>query len=198
MRLNRQCRSSCFRNSVRASADSLSRKNGGEQWSCPTGLAARNGFQPITALCGFTLRKNGGGERSCSPAARSRPSRFKRVPAPCPVSPPKVPAAGFAPASIRLEGGGLSFSATGSGPHGGTPTRNTAFEAPHDCNFTTRGKMVPSRGLAPRSRASRARILLLDDEEKSGARRRSRTGLVRLTRSARRSLRLTGIGRRAG
>ena len=27
-------------------------------------------------------------------------------------SPPKVPAAGFAPASIRLEGGGLSFSAT--------------------------------------------------------------------------------------
>ena len=79
----------------------------------------------------------------------------------CPVSPPKVPPAGIAPASIRLEGGGLSFSATGSGPHGGTPTRNPAFEAPHDCNFTTRGKVVPSRGLAPRSRASRARVLSL-------------------------------------
>ena len=44
-------------------------ENGGEQWSCPTGLAARNGFQPITALRGFTLQRNGGGERSCSPAA---------------------------------------------------------------------------------------------------------------------------------
>jgi hypothetical protein len=40
---------------------------------------------------------------------------------------------------------------------------------------------------------------LLDDEGmENGARRRSRAGLVRLTRSARRSLRLTGIGRRAG
>src|SRR5690606_4278820 len=27
-----------------------------------------------------------------------------------------------------------------NGPRGGTPTHNTAFEAPHDCNFTTRGK----------------------------------------------------------
>src|SRR5215204_4997049 len=43
-------------------------QSGGEQWSCPTGLAARNGFQPITALRGFTLRKNGGGERSRSPS----------------------------------------------------------------------------------------------------------------------------------
>ena len=68
LRLNRQSRSICFRNSVRTSADSLSMQNGGEQWSCPTGLAARNGFQPITALRGFTLRKNGGGERSCSPS----------------------------------------------------------------------------------------------------------------------------------
>ncbi len=30
----------------------------------------------------------------------------------CPISPPKVSATGFAPASIRLEGGGLNFSAT--------------------------------------------------------------------------------------
>src|SRR5688572_17640742 len=47
-------------------------QNGGEQWSCPTGLAARNGFQPITALRGFTLRENGGGERSCSPSRTRR------------------------------------------------------------------------------------------------------------------------------
>lgn len=40
-----------------------------KQWSCPTSLAARNGFQPITALRGFALQKSGGGERSCSPAA---------------------------------------------------------------------------------------------------------------------------------
>ena len=53
-------------------------QNGGEQWSCPTVLVARNGFQPITALRSFTLRKNGGGEMSCSPAALSRPIRFKR------------------------------------------------------------------------------------------------------------------------
>ena len=32
-------------------------QSGGEQWSCSTGLAARNGFQPITALRGFALRK---------------------------------------------------------------------------------------------------------------------------------------------
>ena len=63
----------------------LTRQSGGEQWSCPTSLAARIGFQPITALRGFTLRKIGGGERSCSPAARGRPIRFKRVPAPRPV-----------------------------------------------------------------------------------------------------------------
>src|SRR5688572_19323810 len=32
-------------------------QSGGEQWSCPTSLAARNGFQPITALRGFALHK---------------------------------------------------------------------------------------------------------------------------------------------
>lgn len=81
--------------------------------------------------------------RGHAPQQRCRPIRFKRVPAPRPVSPPKVPPAGFAPASIRLEGGGLNCSATGSGPRGGTPTRNPAFEAPHDGNFTTRGKSGP-------------------------------------------------------
>jgi hypothetical protein len=185
-------------------------QNGGEQWSCPTSLAARNGFQPITALRGFALRKSGGGERSCSPATERRPIRLKRVPAPRPVSPPKVPAAGFAPASIRLEGGGLSFSAARrwsagarkwrspsnarvsragarhgqlgerSGPRGGTPTHNTAFEAPHDCNFTTRGnpsslhgsfdgtsfgfrssKVVPLPGIAPGIRPSHGRVIAL-------------------------------------
>ena len=50
--------------------------------------------------------------RGDAPQRQCRPVRFKRVPAPRPVSPPKVPPAGIAPASIRLEGGGLSFSAT--------------------------------------------------------------------------------------
>ncbi len=78
-------------------------------------------------------------------------------------SPPKVSVAGFAPASFRLEGGGLCFSATrrkadlavgmtrahalGATPHTcgvpvgllASPTRNTAFEALRDNNFTTRG-----------------------------------------------------------
>ena len=40
-----------------------------------------------------------------------------------------------------------------SGPHGGTPTRNTAFEAPHDCNLF----VAPPRGhpvrLTPRLRS---------------------------------------------
>lgn len=48
-------RSVCFRGSARALTGSLS-KDGGEQWSCPTSLAARIGFQPITALRGFTLQ----------------------------------------------------------------------------------------------------------------------------------------------
>ena len=137
--------------------------------------------------------------RGHAPQRRCRPIRFKRVPVPRPVSPPKVPPAGFAPASIRLEGGGLNCSATGSGPRGGTPTRNPAFEAPHDGNFTTRGKRwSPHEELHLDFGLRGPASCLLDDEGKIGARRRGRTGLVRLTRSARRSLRLTGTGCRAG
>lgn len=70
------------------------------------------------------------------------PIRFKQSPARLSGLASMVSAAGLAPASFRLEGGGLNFSTTRSqsGPHGETPTRNPAFEAPHDCNFTTRGK----------------------------------------------------------
>ena len=46
------------------------------------------------------------------PSGGLPPSPLQTGAGPRPVSPPKVPAAGFAPASIRLEGGGLSFSAT--------------------------------------------------------------------------------------
>ena len=87
-------------------------QSGGEQWFCPTGLAARTGFQPITALRGFTLRENGGEQRSCAPTGIAGPSVFKAVSAPRRICSPKVPAAGFAPASVRLEGGGLGCSAT--------------------------------------------------------------------------------------
>ncbi len=69
----------------------------------------------------------------------------------------QVSAAGFAPASVRLEGGGLNCSATRSGPRGGSPTRNTAFEAPHDCNFTTRGKWSPCQDGAQRRWGRRRR-----------------------------------------
>ena len=111
LRPNRRSRSICFRNSAHTSVGSLS--NVAES-SGPAPQASRpetaSNRSPRFAV--LLSEKNGGGERSCSPAARSRPIRFKRVPTPWPVSPPKVPAAGFAPASIRLEGGGLSFSAT--------------------------------------------------------------------------------------
>ena len=109
--------------------------------------------------------------RGHAPQRRCRPIRFKRVPAPRPVSPPKVPPAGFAPASIRLEGGGLNCSATGSGPRGGTPTRNPAFEAPHDCNlFVALPRGHPVR-LTPRSARGFAFYALRAPsprEEKSG------------------------------
>ena len=138
-------------------------QSGGEQWSCPTGLAARNGFQPITALRGFTLRKmaeaRGHAPQRCVAAQSAsngcrRLGRFRLR---------KVPAAGFAPASIRLEGGGLSFSATrrkvdlaaGLPPTTRRSKRRMIVISPRE------EKVVPSRGLAPRSRASRARVLSL-------------------------------------
>lgn len=59
----------------------------------------------------FYSPKIGGGERSCSPAAVP-PDPFQ-ADADASVSfASEVPAAGIAPAWIRLEGGGLSFSAT--------------------------------------------------------------------------------------
>ena len=120
-------------------------QSGGEQWSCPTGLAARNGFQPITALRGFTLRKNGGGERSCSPAARSRPIRFKRVPAPRPVSPPKSPRGRICTCvdPLRRRRPELLGHAEKVDLTAGLPPTTQRCEAPHDCNFTTRGKSGP-------------------------------------------------------
>lgn len=76
--------------------------------------------------------------------ARAGPVRFKRSPAPRPVSPPKVSAAGFAPASVRLEGGGLSFSAT-------------------------RSRMDLAAGLPPTTRRSKRRMIVISPrEEKSG------------------------------
>ncbi len=56
--------------------------------------------------------------------------------------------------------------------------------------------MVLLPGLAPGPRPSHGRVMAFSPQEEIGARRRSRTGLVRLTRPARRYLRLTGIGRR--
>lgn len=144
-------RSSCFRNSVRALADSLSITFGGEQWFCPTDPEVRAGFQPVAALRGFTLQilaeaRGHAPQRHEVALTASNGCRHA-----CPVSPPKVSATGFAPAWVRLEGGGLSFSATRRkgfcdellirnntiGPCGGNPTRNDAFEARHDNNFTT-------------------------------------------------------------
>ncbi len=103
-------RSICFRNSARASAGSLSKWRRAvvlPHRPCgpnrlPTGHRASRLYSP----------NDGGGERSCSPSRKAGPVRFKRSPAPRPVSPPLVPAAGFAPASIRLEDGCLSCSAT--------------------------------------------------------------------------------------
>ena len=148
--------------------------------------------------------------------AHAGPIRFKRLSRLAGFRFRKVPAAGFAvsansrpracrgaPASIRLEGGGLSFSATRRWSAGARKwrspskarvsragarlravrrtkwtsrrsagqqnTHNTAFEAPHDRNFTTRGRKwslheelhldLELRGLAS---------CLLDDEGKNG------------------------------
>ena len=110
-RLNRQSRSICFRNSARTSAGSLSKV---AESSGPAPQASR----PETAsnraphFAVLLSEKNGGGERSCSPSRACGTNPLQTVVPPCGISPPKVPAAGFAPASIRLEGGGLSFSAT--------------------------------------------------------------------------------------
>lgn len=98
LRPKRQSRSVCFRNSACALAGSLSTK----KWRravvlphrpcgpsrLPTGRRATRLYSPTKQLSG--------GERSRSPAAQGRPSRFKRVPAPRPVWPPKVSAAGGA------------------------------------------------------------------------------------------------------
>lgn len=80
MRLNRQPPVHLFSKQRPHLGGFTLQENGGEQWTCPTGLATRAGFQPDAALRGFTLQ-SGGGERSCSPAPTCRgPIRFKRVP----------------------------------------------------------------------------------------------------------------------
>jgi hypothetical protein len=48
---------------------------------------------------------------------------------------------------LRRRRPGLLGHAEKAGPHGGTPTRNAAFEALHDDNFTTRGKWSPRQEL---------------------------------------------------
>ena len=138
-------------------------QSGGEQWSCPTGLAARNGFQPITALRGFTLRENGGGERSCSPSRASGTN---------PLQTGAGASSGFASESPRgrictcvdplrrrrpeLLGHAEKMDlAAGLPPTTRRSKRRMIVISPRE------EKMVPSRGLAPRSRASRARVLSL-------------------------------------
>ena len=203
MRLNRQPPVHLFsKQRPHLGGFTLQERIGGEQWTCPTGLATRAGFQPDAALRGFTLQ-SGGGERSCSPAAvppdplqtgAGASAGLTRCARPFGVdlrsihlrfapSPPKVPPAGFAPASIRLEGGGLNCSATGrvdlaagltrapalgASPHAcgvpvgllASPTRNPAFETPHDGNFTTRGKKwSPHEDLHPRVSETRVYTL---------------------------------------
>lgn len=149
-------------------------KFGGEQWFCPTDPEVRAGFQPVAALCGFTLHKLAEA-RGYAPqrheAALTASNGCRHA---CPISPPKVSATGFAPASFRLEGGGLSFSATRSNwwvrpdlhrhysafearltsycrrtrrkndPPAGTCTLISAFAEPCDGCFTTGGKKEPN------------------------------------------------------
>lgn len=161
-------RSNCVRNSARTSAGSLS-KNGGEQWSCPTSLAARNGFQPITALRGFALRKMAEARGHAPLPARAGPIRFKRSP---------ESSSGFASESprgrictcvdpLRRRRPELLGHAEQVDLAAGLPPA-TRFEAPHDGNFTTRGKMVPLPGLAPGSRPSQSRVMAISPQGESG------------------------------
>lgn len=163
MRLNRQSRSSCFRNSVRASADSLSQK----KWRravvlphrpcgpkrLPTDHRASRFYSPENWRRREVTLPSGEAARPASNGCRHA----------CPVSPPKVPAAGFAPASIRLEGGGLSYSATRRNMDltAGLPPATQRSKRCMIVISPREEKVVPSRGVAPRSRASRARVLSL-------------------------------------
>src|SRR5262245_22534412 len=54
-------------------------QRGGEQWSRPTSLAARTGFQPVTALCGFALQKMAEARGHAPHPAAAGPIRFKRL-----------------------------------------------------------------------------------------------------------------------
>jgi hypothetical protein len=61
------------------------------------------------------------------------------------------PLAGGSGNKMDLAAGLTRAHALGASPHAcgvplgllASPTHNTAFEAPHDCNFTTRGKSGP-------------------------------------------------------
>lgn len=167
MRLNRQPPVHLFSKQPAPRRVHSPRKNGREQWTCPTGLATRAGFQPDAALRGFTLQ-SGGGERSCSPAAGP----------PDPLQTGAGTSAGFASQSPPgrictcvdpLRGRRPELLGHGeSGPRGGTPTRNPAFEAPHDGNFTTRGKKwSPHENLHLDLELRGLASCLLDDEGKN-------------------------------
>ena len=77
------------------------------------GIAPRSAdYRSAALLLSYGRIRNGGERRSCAPIGLADPSVFETASAPRRIHSPLVPAAGFAPALFRLEGGGLSCSAT--------------------------------------------------------------------------------------
>ena len=113
LRLNRQSRSICFRNSARTSAGSLSKvaESSGPAPQASRPETASNRSPRFAVLLSEKMAEARGHAPQRRVAAQSASNGCRRL---VRFRLRKVPAAGFAPASIRLEGGGLSFSATRS------------------------------------------------------------------------------------
>lgn len=113
--------------------------------------------------------KIGGERRSCTPIGLADPSVFETASAPRRIHSPMVPEAGVAPASVRLEGGGLSCSATRrkvAGPVGIAPTLFRVRSAA-DYLLPTGLKMALLPGLAPGPRPSHGRVMAFSPQEEN-------------------------------
>ena len=78
----------------------------------PENWRRREVMLPISRVRDQSAQTGAGALSGLTRCARPSGVDLRSIHLRCAPSPPKVPAAGFAPASIRLEDGGLSFSAT--------------------------------------------------------------------------------------
>lgn len=116
--------------------------------------------------------ENGGERRSCAPIGLADPSVFETASAPRRIHSPMVSAAGFAPASIRLEGEGLSCSATRRQSAGArrwrSPSKARVSRAGARYRAARRTNLDLAAGLPPATSRSKRGMICFSPREENG------------------------------